>query len=78
MEYLQFVGALILILGIFVVGVQLVKKYVPSLAGNQSMSVVEQLHLGDRCRVMVVKVRDEELLLGVTRERVSILEKLSK
>ncbi len=48
------------------------------MAGNTDMSVVEQLHLGDRCRVVVVRVRDEELLLGVTKEAVSILKKLGK
>jgi flagellar biogenesis protein FliO len=34
--------------------------------------------LGDRCRVMVVKIRGEELLIGVTRESISILDKLPK
>jgi len=76
MQYLQLIGVLILILGVFFGGVHLLKRYVPSIARNQNMKVVEQLHLGDRCRVLVVRVRDEEILLGVTRERVSILEKL--
>ena len=77
MAYMQVIGALILIVGVLVFGLQLLKKYVPSMAGPTTLSVIEQLHLGDRCRVMVVRVRDEELLLGVTRETVSILEKLS-
>jgi flagellar protein FliO/FliZ len=78
MTYIQVVGALVLIVGALIFGLQLLKKYVPSMAGSGNMAVVEQLHLGDRCRVIVVKVRDEELLLGVTREAVSILEKLPK
>ena len=78
MPYVQVIGALVLIVGAMVFGLQLLKKYVPSMAGATSLAVVEQLHLGDRCRVMVVKVRDEELLLGVTRETVSILEKLPR
>ena len=78
MPYFELIGGLILIVGLLVFGLKILKKYVPSIAGATSMAVVEQLHLGDRCRVMVVKVRDEELLLGVTRETVSILEKLSK
>ena len=78
MPYVQVIGALVLIVGVMVFGLQALKKYVPSMAGATSMAVVEQLHLGDRCRVMVVKVRDEEILLGVTRETVSILEKLPK
>ena len=78
MPYIQVIGALVLIVGLMVFGLQLLKKYVPSMAGATSLAVVEQLHLGDKCRVMVVKVRDEEILLGVTRETVSILEKLSK
>ncbi len=78
MPYIQVIGALVLIVGVMVFGLQVLKKYMPSMAGATSMAVVEQLHLGDRCRVMVVKVRDEEILLGVTRETVSILEKLPK
>ena len=44
---------------------------------HQDLSIIEQLHLGDRCRLMVVKIRGEELLIGVTRESISILDKLS-
>ncbi len=73
----QVIGSLILILGGLILALQLLKKYVPSMAGARELSVVEQLHLGDRCRVMVVKIRGEELLIGVTRESISILGKLS-
>jgi flagellar biosynthetic protein FliO len=74
----QVIGSLILILGGLVLVMQLLKKYVPAMAGPRDLSVIEQLHLGDRCRLMVVKIRDEELLLGVTREHISILEKLAR
>ncbi len=72
----QVLGSLILILGGLVVVLQILKKYVPSMAMARDLSVTEQLHLGDRCRLIVVKVRGEELLIGVTRESISILEKL--
>lgn len=74
----QVIGSLILILGGLLLTLQLLKKYVPSMAVARELSVSEQLHLGDRCRLMVVKVRGEELLIGVTRETISILDKLSK
>lgn len=74
----QVIGSLILLLGGFVLVLQVLKKYVPAMAGPRDLSVIEQLHLGDRCRLMVVKVRGEELLIGVTKESISILEKLSK
>jgi flagellar biosynthetic protein FliO len=73
---LQVLGSLILILGALVLVLQLVKKYVPSMAGPRDLSVIEQLHLGDRCRLMVVQIRNEELLIGVTKESISILRKL--
>jgi flagellar biosynthetic protein FliO len=73
---LQVIGSLILILGGLLLTLRLLKKYVPSIAGARDLSVSEQLHLGDRCRIMVVRVRGEELLLGVTREHISILDKL--
>jgi flagellar biosynthetic protein FliO len=75
---LQVIGSLILILGGLVLVLQLLKKYVPAMAGPRNLSVIEQLHLGDRCRLMVVQIRGEELLIGVTREHISILDKLTK
>jgi len=75
---LQVLGSLVLILGGLVAVLKVLKKYVPSMAIAHDLSVTEQLHLGDRCRLMVVKIRGEELLIGVTRERISILEKLSR
>ena len=73
----QVVGSLILILGGLVVVLQILKKYVPAMAIARDLSVTEQLHLGDRCRLIVVKIRGEELLIGVTREKISILDKLT-
>ena len=74
----QVIGSLIVILGGLVLVLQLLKKYVPAMAAPRDLSVIEQLHLGDRCRLMVVKIRGEELLIGVTKEQISILEKLAK
>jgi flagellar protein FliO/FliZ len=74
----QVIGSLILLLGGLVLGLQILKKYIPAMAGPRDMSVIEQLHLGDRCRLVVVKVRGEELLIGVTKESISILNKLEK
>lgn len=74
---IQVIGSLILILGGLVLTLQLLRKYVPSMAVARDLSVSEQLHLGDRCRLIVVKIRGEELLIGVTRESISILDKLT-
>lgn len=72
----QVIGSLILILGLLLLIMQMVKKYVPSMSGSRDLSITEQLHLGDRCRVMVVKIRGQEFLIGVTKEHISLLEKL--
>ena len=72
----QVFGSLILILGALVVVARLLKKYVPAMGAARDLAVTEQLHVGDRARIMVVKVRGEELLIGVTRESISILDKL--
>jgi len=74
----QVIGSLILILGGLVLVLQLLKKYVPAMAGPRDLSVIEQLHLGNRCRLIVVQIRGEELLIGVTREHISILDKLAR
>ena len=54
----QVIGSLVLILGGLVLVLQLLKKYVPAMAGPRDLSVIEQLHLGDRCRLMVVQIRE--------------------
>jgi len=72
----QVIGSLILILGGLMLVLRLLKKYVPSMGLPRDLSVVEQLHLGDRSRLLVVKIRDEELLIGVTRESISLINKL--
>ena len=73
----QVLGSLILIIGGLVAVLQVLKKYVPSMAIPRDLAVTEQLHLGDRCRLMIVKIRGEEILIGVTKERISILDKLT-
>jgi flagellar biosynthetic protein FliO len=72
----QVIGSLILILGGLVFVLHLLKKYVPSMAAPRDLSVVEQLHLGDRCRLVVVQIRGEEMLIGVTKESISILKEI--
>jgi flagellar protein FliO/FliZ len=72
----QVIGTLILLLGGLILILRLLKKYVPSMAAPRDLSIIEQLHLGDRCRLMVVEIRGEELLIGVTKESISILSKL--
>ena len=74
---LQVIGSLVLILGGLLLVLRLLKKYVPSMGLPRDLSVIEQLHLGDRSRLMVVKIRGEELLIGVTRESISLINKLS-
>jgi flagellar biosynthetic protein FliO len=72
----QVIGSLVLILGGLFLVLHILKKYVPSMSGPRDLSVLEQLHLGDRCRLVVVQIRGEELLIGVTKESISILSKL--
>ena len=72
----QVIGSLILLLGGLLLVLRLLKKYVPSMGLPRDLSVIEQLHLGDRSRLMVVKIRGEELLIGVTRESISLINKL--
>ena len=72
----QVIGSLVLVLGGLILVLQVLKKYVPSMGGPRDLSVLEQLHLGDRCRLVVVQIRGEELLIGVTKESISILSKL--
>jgi hypothetical protein len=62
MMVFQVVGSLTLILGGLLVVLKILKKYVPSMAIARELAVTEQLHLGDRCRLMIEKIRGEKLL----------------
>jgi len=69
------IGALLTVLAIILVGYALARKGVPFLPGQKegAIKVVEWRSLGGKKALCLVKVRGQELLLGVGTEQISLL-----
>lgn len=76
---LQVVLALALVLGLIVGAAWLMRRFslLPNAAGKQ-MRVVSGLMVGQRERVVLVEVRDQWLVLGVTAQNVNLLSSMPK
>ena len=76
-DVLQWVFALIIVLGIFAVFIWLLRKSGSlSITGKSQLAIVSGLSLGMREKLVLVKVGDKQLLLGVTPGRVDKLLEL--
>ncbi|WP_245575023.1 flagellar biosynthetic protein FliO [Chitinilyticum litopenaei] len=71
--------ALIVVLGLIVVGAWLMRRFslLPRAAGGQ-LRVVSGVMVGTRERVVIVELRDTWLVLGVTGEQVNLLHTLPR
>lgn len=76
---LQVVLALAVVLGLIVGSAWLMRRFslLPNAAGKQ-MRVVSGLMVGQRERVVLVEVRDQWLVLGVTAQNVNLLSTMPK
>lgn len=76
-DVLQWVFALIIVLAIFAFFIWLLRKSGNlSFAGKNQLTIVSGLSLGMREKLVLVKVGDKQLLLGVTPGRVDKLLEL--
>ncbi len=76
---IQVIFALGLVLALIVAAAWLVRRFslLPRAAGGQ-LRVVSGLMVGQRERVVIVEVRDQWLVLGVTSQHVNLLSTLQK
>lgn len=71
--------ALLLVLIVVIACAYVLKKFqVTAQGSNKNLQVVSNLHLGTKERVVVVKVADKQLLLGVTAQQITLLDTLEK
>lgn len=69
--------SLVLVLAIFLLCIWLIRKTGQfSLPGRQQLNIVTALSLGMREKVVLIKVGDKQLLLGVTPNRIDKLMEL--
>lgn len=76
---IQVIFALGLVLALIIAAAWLVRRFslLPRAAGGQ-LRVVSGLMVGQRERVVIVEVRDQWLVLGVTSQHVNLLSMLQK
>ncbi len=68
--------SLFMVLALIIVSAFVLKRFNIAQQGTNQLSVVTSLPLGAKERVVVVQVGDKQLLLGVTAQQVTLLERL--
>ncbi|WP_319381575.1 flagellar biosynthetic protein FliO [Thiomicrorhabdus sp.] len=77
--FLQILLSLLLVIGIIFVSAWLLRRYgrFPGVANGQ-LKVIGALSVGQRERILLLQVGEEQLLVGVTSSRISTLHRLEK
>ena len=78
MDVLGLITSLLIVLGLIVVSAFVLKKFNFAQSNVQGMKVITSLSLGTKERLYVVEVNDQQLLLGVTSQQITLIEKLEQ
>ncbi len=70
--------SLLMVLALIISCAFVLKRFNVSQQGMSQLKVITSLSLGNKERLMVVQVGEQQLLLGVTGQKISLLEKLSE
>ncbi len=76
MDAMSMVLSLLLVLVVIVVSAMVLKRLQPGIKHAQGLKIVTNLHLGTKERLVVVEVGEQQLLLGVTAQQISLLKTL--
>jgi flagellar protein FliO/FliZ len=72
-------GSLLFVIAFILFLAWLMKRMrVPSLVNQKGLSVVKQIAVGNRERIMVVQAGEEQFLVGVTAQSIQLISKLDK
>lgn len=71
-----FASLMLVVMLILVLAVIVKKMRLPNLQGDSSLKVIKQIPVGQKERIVLVQVGDEQLLVGVTQHNISLLNKL--
>lgn len=73
------IGALALVVALILFLAWLLKKMrFPMMGGASDLSIVRQLPIGTKERIMVVQAGEEQFLIGVTAQSIQLLSKLEQ
>jgi len=70
--------SLLMVLGLIILCALVLKRFNLTQQGVSQLKVVTSLSLGAKERVVVVQVGEQQLLLGVTAQQVTLIERISE
>ncbi|USD65983.1 flagellar biosynthetic protein FliO [Vibrio sp. SCSIO 43136] len=72
-------GSLVFVIAFIVFLAWLLKRMrLPSMHGREGLQIIRQLPVGTKERLMIVEAGEEQFLVGVTSQNISMLAKLDK
>lgn len=79
LSLLTTIGSLLLVLALILAMAWLLKKMRLPVIGNQSgLSLIRQISVGTRERIVIVKVGDEQFLIGITPQSINLISRLDQ
>ena len=76
MDASSMILSLLMVLGLIIISALVLKRFNLTQQGSNQLSVIASLSLGAKERVVVVQVGEQQLVLGVCSQQISLLEKL--
>jgi flagellar protein FliO/FliZ len=74
MDWLSMASSFLLVIGLLAVVLYLLRRFQPGALGSgRQIQLIESLATGSRQRVVLVRVRDKDLLLGVSLQQINTL-----
>ena len=72
-------GSLIFVVAIILGLAWLLKRMrIPTMGNQRGLSIIRQIPVGAKERIAVVKVNDEQFLVGITSQSINLISKLEK
>jgi flagellar protein FliO/FliZ len=76
MDASSMILSLLMVLALIIISAMLLKRFNLTQQGSNQLSVVASLSLGTKERIMVVQVGEQQLVLGVCPQQISLLKDL--
>jgi len=79
LDLLTTFGSLVVVIGVILALAWLLKKMrLPAMGNQKGLSIIRQIPVGTRERIAIVKVGEEQFLVGVTSHTINLISRLEK
>jgi flagellar protein FliO/FliZ len=78
MDAMSMILAMVMVLGLIVISAMVLKRFQSGASQIGGLKVITSLHLGTKERLVVVQIGQQQVLLGVTAQQISLLDKLNE